>query len=172
MVAYGSTCAAASTVGEQCDISARGESMDFPMSGEEAELSEMIAAAAGTKLRPSPVFVLFSNRADIPIRTQHFVLTAVLEAGAHTKARLRLNRPGEPILVPFQFACGNIKHGHFHAASDIDAHRIRNHRVLGSQHPANRQPVTNVGIRHEGSRHHAPSPSSTDSGAKDSNTRR
>src|ERR1039458_7874089 len=85
MVAYGSTCAAASTVGEQCDISARGESMDFPMSGEEAELNEMIAAAAGTKLRPSPVFVLFSNRADIPIRPQPCVVTPVLKAGARFK---------------------------------------------------------------------------------------
>src|ERR1035437_8693789 len=45
VVAYGRTCAAASAVGEQCHVSSRCESMNFPVSGEEAELNEMIAAA-------------------------------------------------------------------------------------------------------------------------------
>src|SRR5690349_7631789 len=112
MVAYGSACAAAAAVGEQCHVGSRCQPMNFPMSSEQAELDEMIAAAAGAKLRPGPVFVLFSHRADIPIRIQHLMPTAVLEACSHPKTRLRLDCPGEPILVPFQFAGGNIEHGH------------------------------------------------------------
>ena len=123
------------------------------MSGEQAELDEMIAAAAGAELRPGPVFVLFGHRADIPIRIQHLVLPAVLEAGAHAKTRLGLDRPGEPILVPFQFARRNIEHGHLHAAGNIHADRIRNDRVLRGQHSADGQPVANVRIRHEGAGH-------------------
>src|SRR3954451_22931183 len=101
---------------KQCYVSSRGEPMNLFMSGEQAELDEMIAASTGAKLRPGPILVLFGNRADRPIRIQHPMLTAVLELGAHSKTCLRLDRPGEPILVPFQFTCRNIEHGHLHAA--------------------------------------------------------
>jgi len=50
MVANRRTCAAASAVGEQCDIGSGRKSMNLTMGGEQAKFDEMIAAAAGPKL--------------------------------------------------------------------------------------------------------------------------
>src|SRR5512140_1112617 len=99
MVAHGSPRAAAAAVGEQRHIGSGCKSVNFAVSGKQAELDEMVAAAAGAELRPSPVFVLFGHWAGVPIRIQHLVLPAVLEAGAHAKTRFSLDCPGESILV-------------------------------------------------------------------------
>ena len=72
---------------------------------------------------------------------------------AHAKARLRFDGAGQAVLLPFQFAHRNIQHGHLHAAGDIHADRVRNHRVLGRQHAANGQTVADVRVRHERARH-------------------
>ena len=49
-------------------------SCDLSMGGEQPELDEMIAAAAGAELRPGAVLVLLRDRADRPIRVQHLML--------------------------------------------------------------------------------------------------
>ena len=81
------------------------------------------------------------------------MLTAVLERGAHAKARLGFDRPGKAIRMPLQFADRDIQHRHLHAAGDIHADRIRNDGVLGGQHAANRQAIAHVRVRHEGAGH-------------------
>ena len=51
----------------------------------------------------------------------------------------------------------HVKNRQLHAAGDVDSHRIRNHRILTSQHAANRQTVANMRIGHQrranGARH-------------------
>ena len=113
----------------------------------------MVAAAAGAQLRPGAVLVLFGDRAYIPIGIHHLVVPAVLEAGPHAKPRFRFNGPGEAFGMPFQFADRDIQHRHLHAAGDIDADRIRNDCVLGSQHAADRQAIAHVCVRHESAGH-------------------
>ena len=127
--------------------------MNLPMSGEQAELDEMVAAAAGAKLRPGAVLVLLGDRADVPIRVQNLMLAAVLERGPDSKARLGLDGPRQAVLVTLQVPGGNIQHRHLHAAGDVHAHRVGNHRVFGGQHPADRETVADVGIGHQGPRH-------------------
>src|SRR5207245_11489159 len=100
MVAHSRAGAAASAVGKQRHISSRRQSMNFPMSGKQTELDEMIAAAAGAELRPGAILILAGYRADAPIGVQHFMLTAILEVGADTKTRFGLDRPSEAILMP------------------------------------------------------------------------
>ena len=123
------------------------------MGSEEAELHEMVAAAAGAELRPGAVLVLFGDRAYLPIRIHHLVVAAVLESGAHAKAGFRFNRAGQAFRMPLQLTDGDIQHRHLHAAGDIHADCVWNNGVLGRQHAANRQAVAHVCVRHEGTGH-------------------
>src|SRR5207249_8751443 len=73
VVADGGTGPATATVAEQGDIRSRLEVVDFAVRGEEAKFDEMIAAAAGAKLRPGAIFVLAGNRTDRPIGIEYIV---------------------------------------------------------------------------------------------------
>src|SRR5215472_13475011 len=101
----------------------------------------MIAAAAGAELGPGAILLLFRYAADGPIGVHDVVLAAMLEAGADAEARFRLDGAREAILLLLKIPRGNIQHGHFHAAGDVDADRIGNHGVFRSEHTADGQAI-------------------------------
>ena len=153
MIAHRRAGAAAAAMAEQGDVSTTLEIVYLAMSGEGSELHKMISAAAGSELRPGAVFVLFGHRADIPIGVQDLMLAAILKARADAKTRLGFDGTREAVLVSFQFANRNIEHRHLHATGNINAHRIRNHRVFCRQHSADRQAITYMSIRHQRASH-------------------
>jgi hypothetical protein len=122
------------------------------MRREQAKLHEMISAPARAELRPGAVLVLFRDRADRPIRVQHVVRAAFLEIRANAKARLRFDGAREPVLLLFQVAHRNVQHRHLHAAGDVHADGVGNHRVVRGQHAADGQAVADVRVRHERAR--------------------
>ncbi len=122
------------------------------MSGENSELDKMVSASARAELRPRAIFVLFRDRADRPIRVQHFMRAALLEIRADAETRLRLDGAREAILFVFQIAQRNIQHRHLHAAGDVHADGVGNHRVLRGQHAADGQAIADVRVRHERAR--------------------
>ena len=153
MIAHGGSRAAAAAVGQQRQVSARLEPMDLPMGGEQAELDEMVAAAAGAELRPGPVLVLPGDRAHVPVRVQDLVLAAVFEGGTHAEAGLRFDCAGEALRVPLQFPQRDIEHRHLHATGNIHANRVRNDGVFCRQHAADGQSIADVRVRHQGTCH-------------------
>ena len=122
------------------------------MRREQAKLDEMISAPAGAELRPRAVLVLLRDGADRPIRVQHVMRAAFLEARADAKARFRFDGAGQAVLLLLQIAQRNVQHRHFHAAGNVHADGVRNHGVFRGQHAADGQAVANVRIRHERSR--------------------
>ncbi len=77
---------------------------------------------------------------------------AVLEISAHAEARFRLDGAREPVLLLLQVAHRDVQHRHLHAAGDVHADGVRNHRILRGQHAADGQAVTDVCVRHERAR--------------------
>ena len=77
---------------------------------------------------------------------------AVTERRAHAEARLRLDGAREAILLLLQVAHRNVQHGHFHAARDVHADGVGDHRVVRGQHAADGQAVADVRIRHQRAR--------------------
>ena len=113
----------------------------------------MISTPARAQLRPRAILVLFRHRAERPIRVHHVMLTALLEVRAHAEARLRLNRPREPVLTALQVMHREVQHRHLHAAGDVHPDGIGDHRVLRGQHAADGQAIAHVRVRHERTRH-------------------
>ena len=153
MIAHRCARSATAAVRQQRDVCSGLKIIDLRVRREQTELDEMISAAARAELRPRPVLVLFRHPADRPIRVHHLVLAAVLEVCAHAEARLRLDGTCEPVLLPFQVAHRNVQHRHLHAAGDVHADGVRNHRVFRRQHAADGQAIANVRIRHQRARH-------------------
>jgi len=120
----------------------------------EAELNEMVPAAAGTELRPgtNALFSLVTGLTE-PISVQNFMLTTILEARPNTEPRFGFDGAGEAVLMPLQCLKWEVEHGHFHAAGDVHPDSVRDDRVFGSEHAADGQTVTDVGIGHEGTSH-------------------
>src|SRR5665213_2329213 len=121
MIAHRRAGPSASAVAQQGDISPRLEIADLSVRCEKAELNKMIPAAAGSQLRPRPVLVFLSDRADGPIGVQHFVCAAIFESGADSEARFGFNGAGETILTVIEIARLYVEHCHFHAAGDVHA---------------------------------------------------
>ena len=53
----------------------------------------------------------------------------------------------------FQIAHRDVQHRHLHAAGDIHAHSVRDHRVFRGQHAADGQAIAHMCIRHQRARH-------------------
>src|SRR5262249_52331342 len=99
--ADGRACSATAAVGKQSHVGPGLEPANIPMGNEKAKFDKVIATSAGPELRPCSIFVLFGNRAYIPIGIHHLVPAAILERSANAKARLGFNRAAEAVLVPF-----------------------------------------------------------------------
>jgi hypothetical protein len=141
-------------VREQREIFAGLKVADFFARGEEAEFDEVIAAAAGAKLRPGALFILFCNRADRPIFVHDRMLPSLLvETRANAESRLGFNGLDQRVRLSIEFARRPIEHRHLHAASDVHADRIRNHSAFNGQHAADRQPITDMRVGHERALH-------------------
>ena len=113
----------------------------------------MVSASAGPELSPSAVLVLHGDRTHAPILVQHIVDASGFESRPHAELRLGLDRLSKtltPLLKPLN---GEVEDRHLHPAGDIHADRIGNHRVVGGEHAANREPVAYMRIGHQRSRH-------------------
>ena len=153
MGANGGAGAAAAAVAEQGHVLAGRKSADGVSGGKDAELDEMIAAAAGAELCPGAILVLAGDGADGPVRFEDLVFTTMLEGCAHTEAGLGFDGFDELLALSVQLTQRQIEDGEFHAAGDVDADGIGDHRVVGGEHTADGQAITDMGVRHEGARH-------------------
>src|SRR6185503_15548736 len=122
---------------------------DWTVRREQTELNEVIAASARPQLRPGPTLIRRRHWADAPIIVHDVVLTRPLEVGPDAETRFRLDGARQTVTMVFKITQGEIQYRHLHATGDIDPDRIRHDRVIGREHSANRQPVANVGVRHE-----------------------
>ena len=152
MIAHRRAGAAAAAVREQRDVRSRFKISNRSVSREKAEFNEVVPAAAGAELRPGTVLVLLRDRADRPIGVEHLVFATLFERRTDPETRFRLDRARETVLPPVQVIQADVEHGHLHAAGDVHADRVRDHRVLRGQHAADRQTVTDMRIGHERAR--------------------
>ena len=113
----------------------------------------MIAAAARAELRPRLVAQPLRHRRNAPVFVHHVVLAALLELAAHAEARLALDDVRETIPLSGDRVRLAVEDGQLHAARDVHADGVRNHRVVRREHAADRQAVADVRIRHERARH-------------------
>jgi len=143
------TGAAAAGVAEQREVPSRRESGRTVEHRELAELDEVIAAAARAELSPGAVLHPRGHSRHPPVGVHDLVLTASLKRRAHPEARLALDRAREPVLTGCERADRQVEDGELHAARDVDADGVRNHRILGGEHAPDREPVAHVRIRHE-----------------------
>ena len=81
------------------------------------------------------------------------MLAALLELAAHAEARLALDDVREPVALAGEGVRLAVIDGQLHAARDVHADGVRNHRVVRREHAADRQAVAHVRIRHERARH-------------------
>src|SRR3979411_747218 len=148
MLADPCTGAARSTVRKKCEIFTGLEPKLTGFDGKSAKFHEMIAGTARAELGPCFVTKTVSERRHGPVRVHDLMLTAPLEIRSDSKTRLALDDVGETILLSSDRLCRPVEHSHFHAARDIDPDAIRDDRILGRQHTADRQTVTNMGVGH------------------------
>ncbi len=150
VIADGGAGAAAAAVAEQGDVGSGGKVLDGLFIGEDAEFDEVIAAAAGAELGPGAVPVLSGDRAEGPIGLEDGVVAAALEGGADAEAGFGLDGADEMFAAAFEVAHGEVEHGEFHAARDIDADGIGDHGVVGGEDSPDGEAVADVGVGHEG----------------------
>src|SRR4051812_48299789 len=103
----------------------------------------MISATARAELRPRPIFILFRDWTDRPIRVEHVVLATLFEIRADAETRLYFDCAREPVLFVFQIAQRDVEHRHFHAARDVHAHGVWNYRIIRGKNTTDRQSVAN-----------------------------
>ncbi len=72
---------------------------------------------------------------------------------ADTESGFRFERMRQATRLPFHRTDGQIENGQLHTACDVDAYGVGNHRIPRGQDAADRQPITLVRVRHEGSGH-------------------
>ena len=128
---------------------------------ERAKLHEVVAAAAGAELLVGLVAEPLRDGRHLPIGIEHRMLAKLPPAPwptagkrrPHAKPRLALDGCCQPIGLLFQPRGRCVKHAHLHPAGDVNADRVGNHRVVGRQHPADRQAVADMRIGHQGPGH-------------------
>jgi hypothetical protein len=101
---------------------------------------------------PGPILEARREACDPPIRIHHVVLPTGPERGAHPELGLALEGPREPRLIVGQRTDGQVEHGHFHPAGDVNADRVWNDRVVRGEHATDREPVANVRVGHQSAR--------------------
>ena len=79
---------------------------------------------------------------------------ALAQLRADAELRLAQERALQPLRVAVDRVGRQVEHRELHAAGDVDADGVRDHRALGRQHAADRQPVADGGRR--ASAHRAP----------------
>ena len=109
----------------------------------------MIPRAARAELPPRRIFLLARDARDAPIAIHHRMRLRRPMLDADAKLRPAVERFLVAIEVLRNGFNRLIQHRKLHPAGDIDANRVRNHRVFASQHTADRQPIANVRIRHQ-----------------------
>ena len=80
------------------------------------------------------------------------MLAAILELAAHAEARLALDEVRETVALTGEGVRLAVIDGQLHAARDVHADGVRNHRVLRREHAPDRQTVADVRIWHERAR--------------------
>jgi hypothetical protein len=82
-------------------------------------------------------------------------VAATAELGTDSESGLLLEHRRQPVVASLNPPGRRVEHREFHAAGDVDADGVGNDGVLGGEHPADREAVTDVGVGHEcsGDRH-------------------
>ena len=91
--------AAAAGVAEEREVLAGREAHGGVEHRQQAELDEVIAAAARAELRPGAVLESRGDAGDAPVRVHHGVLPALPELRADAEAGLALERATEALLI-------------------------------------------------------------------------
>ncbi|OQB31677.1 MAG: hypothetical protein BWY09_02906 [Candidatus Hydrogenedentes bacterium ADurb.Bin179] len=114
----------------------------------------MIAAAAGAQLAPSLVLQLAGNRGYRPVLIHNDMGAPVLKICPDSETGLCFDG-GPQVLAALilQTFRGQVQNSHFYAAGDIDPHGIGDNGVFRGQHPADRQAVTHMSVRHQRAAH-------------------
>jgi hypothetical protein len=122
--------------------------------GEEAELDEVVSAAAGAELVPGFVLEVTGEEAEVPVQVEDGVMAALAAAefGADAEAGLALDGVDESValVVGVERDGGEIEDGESHAAGDVDADGVGDDGSCGREHAADGQAVAHVGVGHEG----------------------
>ena len=113
---------------------------------------EVVAATGGPQLGKCLVFESAQQSVHIELLAiQHVVVSAVLAFKAISGAEngMRNQFPFVKRAVVEKMFFRNIEHRQGHAATDIHPYAVWNDGVSGGQHPADRQAIALVRIRHE-----------------------
>ncbi len=145
--------AAAARVAEQREVLPGLEAERRVEHREDAELDEVVAAAARAELRPRAVLQTGRDARHVPVLVHHGVLAPAAERRPDTEARLALERRDQFARLRLEVGDRALEHRHLHPARDVDADRIRDHGVVGRQHAADRQAVALVRVGHQRARH-------------------
>ena len=141
--------APAATVRQQRQIHSRRQSGHVQGHVQHAPLHEMVARAAGAKLRPGGVAHARRDRGEAPVLVHDRVVLADLKFTADPEAGLLLNGLGQLVAVGIDQLRGEGEDAHLHPAGDVHAHPVRDDRIVHSQDPADGQAVADMGIGHE-----------------------
>jgi hypothetical protein len=145
--------AAAARVGQQRHVRPGREPQVRLIHGEGAELDEVVARPRRAELRRRLLAQAPGDRGHSPVGVQHLVVGGPLERRAHAERRLALDGVGQALRAARELRHRDVEHRQAHAACDVDAHRVRDHRLLGGEHAADGQAVAGVGVGHEGTAH-------------------
>ena len=74
---------------------------------------------------------------------------ARLESSADAERSRFFNHISQAAFLAPDRGHGKIQHRHLHSAGDVHSDRIGDYGIAGSQHTANRQAISHVGIRHQ-----------------------
>ncbi len=148
----------AAAVREQGEVAPGASPRRRPRELQQAEFHEVVAAAGGAELRPGEVAQLRRHRRHPPVLLQHGMIAPELavEPGADAEAGLALQGRAQPVAHgrgEGLLGVLDVEDAHPHAAGDVHADRVGDHRVLRRQHAADRQAVPLVGVRHQRAAH-------------------